>query len=195
VLAVEPSETMIAQRAPGSAPAIRASAECIPLADQSFDAAMAVNTLQHWTDVRAGLRELRRIVRKRIVIFLRQGTLGTPFWLFEYFPRIDRSPRIDAIVSTIEEELPSLTTRPVCFPCDCSDGVCTAYWGRPEMYLDETIRRNISNFAMEDAEEVERGLERLRRDLQSGEWDRRHGRLRTMSELDLGHRILISELR
>src|SRR5687767_6549108 len=63
VLAVEPSETMIAQRPRRSAPVIRASAESLPLHDGSFDAALAVNTVQHWTDLRAGLCELRRIAR------------------------------------------------------------------------------------------------------------------------------------
>jgi len=44
VLAVELSETMIAQRPRRSAPVIRASAEKLPLRDNSFDAALAVNT-------------------------------------------------------------------------------------------------------------------------------------------------------
>src|SRR5262245_1166176 len=66
VLAIEPSETMIAQRPRGSAPAVRAKAESLPLRDGSFDAALAVNTVHHWTDLRAGLRELRRIARKRV---------------------------------------------------------------------------------------------------------------------------------
>src|SRR5262245_2162806 len=63
VLAVEPSKTMIAQRPPGSARVIQASAEKLPLDDHSFDAALAVSTVQHWTDLRAGLRELRRVAR------------------------------------------------------------------------------------------------------------------------------------
>ena len=81
VLAVEPSAGMIAQRPRGSAPAIHASAEALPLDDDSFDAALAVNTVHHWTDVRAGLRELRRVARKRVVIFLRDPRRGVPFWL------------------------------------------------------------------------------------------------------------------
>jgi SAM-dependent methyltransferase len=73
VLAVEPSATMIQQRPPGSAPVIQASAENLPLDDDSFDAALAVNAVLHWTDLRAGLRELRRVSRIRVVIFLRAG--------------------------------------------------------------------------------------------------------------------------
>ena len=53
-----------------------------------------------------------------------------------------------------------------------------AYWGRPEMYLDGDVRRNISNFALAAEEEVAEGLARLRGDLETGAWDRRYGHLR-----------------
>jgi hypothetical protein len=41
---------------------------------------------------------------------------------------------------------------------------------------------------------VERGLDRLRRDLESGEWDRRHGGLRVRASLDVGLRLVRAEL-
>lgn len=47
VLAVEPSEVMIAQRPAGAAPVVRAQAEALPLADDSVDAAMAVFSDHH----------------------------------------------------------------------------------------------------------------------------------------------------
>ena len=61
VTAVEPSAVMIAQRPADAAPAIQASAEALPFEDGAFDAAMAVLTLHHWTDWRAGVEELRRV--------------------------------------------------------------------------------------------------------------------------------------
>src|SRR3954467_10039113 len=69
VTAVEPSAVMIAQRPPGAAPAVQASAEALPFADASFDAAMAVLTIHHWSDLRAGCAELRRVARNRVVVF------------------------------------------------------------------------------------------------------------------------------
>lgn len=192
VLAVEPSQAMIDQRALGSAPAVCASAERLPLADASFDAAMAVNTLQHWADVRAGLRELRRVARERIVIFLRDGRVGAPLWIFtEYFPSLDRTPKLGRIVDTIHEELGAVETRVVPIPRDCQDGLGAAYWARPERYLDPAVRANMSNFALAPPDVLAEGLARLRADLASGAWDRAHGELRAMEELDLGHRILI----
>jgi SAM-dependent methyltransferase len=195
VLAVEPSATMIAQRPHGSAPVIQASAESLPLADESFDAALAVNTVQHWTDLRAGLRELRRVARRRIVIFLRDATRGDPFWLTEdYLPRLDAARRRSSIVEAIGDELPSIREIPFRLPRDCADGLFTAYWGRPEMYLDPEIRRNISNFALAGEGALADGLASLRADLASGAWDRRYGHLRSLPDLDLGHRLLVSEV-
>ncbi|MDQ3401299.1 MAG: class I SAM-dependent methyltransferase [Chloroflexota bacterium] len=195
VLAVEPSATMIEQRPQGSAPVIQASAEELPLADDSFDAALAVNTVHHWTDLRAGLAEIRRVACERIVIFLRDPRSGAPFWLVDdYLPALDPSGRMSAIVETIEDELRPVTARPVALPRDCVDGLFSAYWGRPERYLDSNVRRNISNFALAADDELADGLARLAADLASGAWDRRYGHLRSLSELDLGHRILVAEL-
>lgn len=193
VLAVEPSEAMIAQRAQGSAPAIRARAERLPFRDKSFDAALAVNTLHHWKDVRAGLRELRRISRRRVVIFLRDSQQGSPFWLTQdYLPSLVPARGMARIVSAIEEELRQVSAVPVRLPSDCVDGLFSAYWARPEMYLDSAIRRNISNFALADAEVVARGIEALRVDIESGAWDRKHGHLRSLADLDIGHRLFVA---
>src|SRR3954467_5715679 len=67
VLAVEPSEVMIAQRPPGAARVVQATAEALPLPDTSFDAAMALLTVHHWRDVKAGLAELRRVAGRVVV--------------------------------------------------------------------------------------------------------------------------------
>ncbi len=195
VFAVEPSATMIAQRSKSSAPAIQARAEELPFRDSSFDAVLAVNTLHHWTDLRAGLRELRRIARRRIVIFLRDPNTGNRFWLTrDYFPALDGSPRIAAMVEAVRDQFKAIQDVPVSLPSDCADGLFSAYWSRPEMYLDEEIRRNISNFALATEEDLAGGLLSLEGDLRSGIWDKRYGHLRSLAELDLGHRVLVLEV-
>jgi SAM-dependent methyltransferase len=194
VVAVEPSRTMIAQRPPGAAPALQARAEALPFEDASFDAALAVNTIHHWADVRAGLRELRRIARRRIVIFVRDPRSGVKFWLADYLPTLERTDRLASIVAMIEDELRPEKAVPVPLPRDCVDGLFSAYWARPEVYLDDEVRRNISNFALADQDEVAEGLVRLKRDLESGEWDRCYGNLRSLRALDLGHRLLVAEV-
>src|SRR5216117_260400 len=155
VLAVEPSDAMIAQRPPGSAPALRGSAESLPVADKSFDAALAVNTIHHWDDLAAGWRELRRVARKRIVIFRCDRRAGTPLWLVDrYLPALAEGGKAAAIAETIERELGPVTEIPFALPRDCSDGLFSAFWARPEAYLDPEIRRNISNFALGSEREL-----------------------------------------
>src|SRR5919201_765905 len=60
VLAVEPSEVMIAQRPAPLPPAVQAAAEAIPLADDSVDAALAALTIHHWPDLARAFAEMRR---------------------------------------------------------------------------------------------------------------------------------------
>ena len=68
VVAVEPSPVMRAQRAPDAAPVVDARAEALPFADGEFDAAMAVFADHHWEDRAGGLRELRRVAGRAIVL-------------------------------------------------------------------------------------------------------------------------------
>src|ERR1700722_13716430 len=63
VTAVEPSASMRAQRPPHLATAIDATAEHLPFADASYDAAMAMVTVHQWADTDQGLREMRRVSR------------------------------------------------------------------------------------------------------------------------------------
>ena len=68
VVAVEPSEVMIAQRPEGAAPVVRAVAEELPFEDGSFDAAMAVLSDHHWSDRAGGIAEMRRVARRVVIL-------------------------------------------------------------------------------------------------------------------------------
>ena len=196
VVAVEPSPTMIAQRPPDAAPAVHGVAEALPLDDDSVDAALAVSTLHHWVDVRAGLRELRRVARKRIVVFTWDTGYAGTFWLTrDYLPEIDewtvaQLPPLDMICA----ELGSVETRRLPIPRLCRDGFLRAFWGRPEAYLDPGVRSSISQFNLVDPGALARGVARLREELASGEWDRRNGDLRGREELDVGYVLLVASV-
>jgi SAM-dependent methyltransferase len=87
VVAVEPSAVMIGQRPAGVARAVQASAEALPFADRSCDVGMAVLSDHHWRDRRQGLRELRRVARRRAVLFNADPAEAERFWLtVEYLP-------------------------------------------------------------------------------------------------------------
>jgi ubiquinone/menaquinone biosynthesis C-methylase UbiE len=93
VVAVEPATAMIRQRSPFAAPAVRASAEALPFPDASFGAALAVLTIHHWSDWRAGLRELVRVSRRRVVL-LTWDPRSTGFWVADYFPTLVDADRL-----------------------------------------------------------------------------------------------------
>jgi SAM-dependent methyltransferase len=196
VVAVEPSATMIAQRPSGAAPVIQAPAEELPFPDKSYDAALAINTIHHWQHIPRALAELRRVVRRRIVVFMNDMWQDEELWLVErYFPQFRAdADALTEIRAMLERDLGPLREVKVALPADCTDGLLSAYWARPEAYLDSTVRANISLFARLSEQEVAAGIERLAAELASGEWDRRYGHLRELPELHLGHRILVAEL-
>ena len=86
LIAVEPSREMIRKRSPAAAEAIQASADDLPFDDKSFDASMAILTIHHWPDKEAGLREMRRVTRGRIVL-LTFDPSHRP-WLTDYLPEL-----------------------------------------------------------------------------------------------------------
>jgi SAM-dependent methyltransferase len=191
VLAVEPSQVMIDQRPPGSAPAVRAGAERLPVPDGFAEAAMALLTVHHWSDVAAGIAELRRVAR-RIVILTWDQHVTERFWLSrEYLPQLSSYDRRAVTIDSLLDLLGGGEVRPLPVPHDCSDGFLGAFWRRPQAYLDPTVRAGISTMAALEPT-LGPGLERLRGDLESGEWDRRHADLLQLDELDLGYRLLIT---
>lgn len=189
VLAVEPSALMIAQRSADAAPCVQGSAEALPAADGAFEAAMAVLTIHHWSDWRAGLREMRRVARDGVVL-LTFDTEGADFWLWrDYFPELlalDR--RIMPPLQAMADELGPFEARVVPIPHDCVDGFLGAFWRRPEVYLDPTARRSMSSFAKIDAQD---GLARLAADLESGAWRARNADVLDRDSLDVGYRLLL----
>jgi SAM-dependent methyltransferase len=202
VVAIEPSAVMRAQRPPDAPAAIDASAERLPLDDASVDAAMAVFSDHHWTDRQAGLREMARVARRRVVLFNADPALNARFWFTtDYLPgfaRLIAAPYERPGVW--EDELRSLLgdalrVAPVPIPHDCRDGFYGAYWRRPEAYLDPVVRDGISVFAQVDRNEVAAAVERLRGDLGSGRWAEDHRELLELDELDLGYRLVVAELR
>ena len=192
VVAVEPSATMIAQRPAASAEAIQASAESLPFPDNSFDAATAFLTTHHWSDRIAGLKEMRRVARKRCV-FLDHDPLRVPFWLIaDYFPQIRQSARQLLPDEDAGAVFGTFRTLPVPVPHDCTDGFLCAYWRRPEQYLDPHVRAAISFFAQ--LGDVSQPLGQLKLDLADGTWARRNGHLMERTEMDYGYRLVIAEL-
>lgn len=195
VIAIEPSDVMAAQRPPHLAPAIRASAGALPLRDDSVDAAMAMVTIHHWDqEQERGVRELRRVARGPVVILTFDPAVSTRMWLFaDYMSEgaaLDRRtlPPIDQLADRLGEG-----TRVETVPLrrDTPDWMCAAFWAHPERVFDPMARAATSSFARMGAPIVDRVLHELRRDLDSGAWDARHGELRTLDSYDAGLRLVV----
>jgi SAM-dependent methyltransferase len=193
VAAVDPSPVMLGQRPPGSAPAALGVAEHLPFRDGSADAALAIFTIHHWTDWRAGIAEVRRVAG-RIVMLTWDPAVQSLFWLTdEYLPEsLTDDQFAGPTFAELDEELGGIRVETVPVPADCLDGFFAAYWARPEAYLDPTVRAGISCLSLLDQTLVEARIGRLAEDLRSGAWDEQHPGLRDRTALDVGYRLVIS---
>lgn len=194
VIAVEPSMTMICQRPTGSAPVVQGVAEGLPFVDGAFDAAMGTLTLHHWTDLAAGLAEVRRVSRRQVFLLF-DGIFRDGYWLIDdYFPEVWRlASELEApTVGDLGEHLDVQRAEAVMIPGDCTDGFGCAYWNRPEAHLDPVVLDGMSWTSQLDADVLAAGVERLRADLASGAWDRRLGHLRDLDEKDYGYRLVVA---
>jgi SAM-dependent methyltransferase len=192
VVSIEPSLEMLRQRAHGTAIAVRASAEHLPIKDRSHDAAIAILTLHHWSSWQQGLREMQRVACDRVLI-LTWDPDHDGFWLVQdYFPEIlEIDRRVFPPLSALESVLGPIHVHTIPIRADCPDGFLGAYWQRPEAYLDAGARQAISTFSR--MADPERGLERLAADLADGSWEKRNGHLSDLSELDIGYRLIVHD--
>ncbi len=194
VTAVEPSAVMRAQRPAGSAPCVAAAAERLPFADQSFDAAMAVSTVHHWRDPICGLREMRRVARRVVVLTFDACEPGWQdrFWLTrDYLPEFGDLLADFPSLAAMAEPIGAIA-EPVPIPWDCTDGLFEAYWRRPRAYLQDHVRRAVSTWTRVGPEAEHRAVRSLSDDLASGRWAARNGDLTGLDMADLGLRLLIA---
>ena len=200
VVAVEPSPVMIAQRPPGSARAVQGTAEALPLADDSVDVAMAINSDHHWPDRAAGLREMRRVARRRVVLLNSDPDAALDFWLtrdyltgfLDLIPEPYRVP--GSWRAELRELLGDVRLQDVGVPHDCVDGFYQAYWRRPRQYLSAEIRDNISVFRRLPRADVDAAVAHLRRDLDGGTWQARNVDLLDRDVLDVGLRLIVADV-
>jgi SAM-dependent methyltransferase len=196
VTAVEPSVEMIAQRPPGAAPVVQASAEELPFEDDSFDAALAVLTVHHWQDLDAGLAEMRRVARNRVVLVTFDPEPLRELWFVrDYFPAIVGLHGGRISTAGLATRFPGPTrARPIPVPRDCVDLFFAALWARPELVFEPDVVRPMWVWNRLPEELRRAGAERLRADLDSGAWQERNGHLLELEELDVGLRLLVGEV-
>ena len=196
VIAVEPSDVMAAQRPATSPPALRASAGNLPLRTNSTDAAMALVTIHHWDEeLECGIQELSRVARDAVVILTYDPLVSGEMWLMaDYLPEVaDLDLRIFPAPELVAGWLGGRTRIEVVpIRRDTPDWMLGSFWAHPERVLDEQARNATSGFARMDVSDVQRAVRDVRRDLETGAWDEKHGHLRALDAFDAGLRLVVS---
>jgi len=194
VIAVEPSAVMRSQRmANGRSPAVNAFGDQLPFDDQAFDAVTAFVTIHHWPDIQKGLLELKRVAREKVILMTFDPEALDRFWNAEYFPEVieverQRYPTLSFLTETLGG---NCEVWPIPVPLQCADGFQEAYYGRPEAFLDENVRRGQSAWGFIPADRQEVIVKRLADDLASGEWDRKYGFYRSQPSFTCALRLVI----
>jgi SAM-dependent methyltransferase len=172
---------------------VRAAAEALPFPTGCFDVAMAVMTMHHWSDQRAGLSELRRVAGRQ-VLFTWDPDWEQVLWVAEeYVPEILELERSRFLpLEQVVDVMNAHTVLPFPIPWDFVDGYQPAFWRRPEAYLDPVVRAASSTFATLPDSIIEPAMRRLRQDLASGAWHERHRDLLDAETMDFGYRLLIA---
>ena len=163
-----------------------------------FDAAMAVLTVHHWADLGVGLRELRRVARRR----MRAGHLRT-----ECAERTSGSPTTTSPRSSALKRRASASQRapggaaaderriqPLPVPRDCADLFFAALWARPEMLLDDDVVRPMWVWQASPRRGGERAGSGSPPTSRAAPGSGATRTSRTKAELDVGLRLVVSEL-
>ncbi len=170
---IDRSREMLGRASEKGLTTICADAQRLPLADESFDAAMLVSMLHHVEDPAAALAEAQRILRPggrlAVMLFTREDT--EKLWFLELFPstrswmRATHPPAAEMLAL-----LPGAQRHELLFE-DLEDASLAALAAHPEKVLNERWRTQTSYFERlqrEDPDELREGLERLSEQLAAG---------------------------
>lgn len=178
---IEPCEEMlnVASNRSEKIKWLQGTAENIPLGDNSCDGVIATLTIHHWDSLTKSFNELARVTKPgaNIVLFTADPTQMEFYWLNHYFPLMLKSaiaqmPAFEVIKNELAGAGFEITTTEKYFvQDDLQDTFLYAGKNKPQIYLDEAVRKGISSFAaLANGEEVRTGLLKLEMDLESGKF-------------------------
>ena len=188
-IGVDPSEEMldIARRRCETIEWKRGKAESLPLEDETVDGTIASLTIHHWVSLEKGFQELARALKPggRVVIFTSTPEQMQGYWLNHYFPKMMEDsmvqmPASEVVVEAMKQGGLEVTGFEKYFvQPGLKDLFLYSGKHQPTLYFDPIVRGGISSFSsLANRQEVERGLARLKRDMDSGKMDEVAGRYR-----------------
>ncbi|MDO5980280.1 class I SAM-dependent methyltransferase [Flavivirga spongiicola] len=153
------------------------SVENMGLPENFVDGIIASLTIHHWTDLKIGFSELNKVLKPngRIVIFTSTPKQMKGYWLNHYFPKmlsdsIIQMPTLKHVKTAMKSsQVEFLGTDTYFVKPDLQDQFLYCGKQNPELYFDDQIRHGISSFSsLANRTEVEQGLIKLRKDIDSG---------------------------
>lgn len=153
-------------------------AENIPLENASVNGALASLTIHHWSSLVQGFRELHRVLKPggRVVIFTSTPQQMKGYWLNYYFPEMLADSMLQMpSLETVEQNIllagmEVIATEKYFIQPSLQDLFLYSGKHRPQLYLDPVVRQGISSFSsLANTVEVKQGLQRLEKDIESGE--------------------------
>ncbi len=179
-IGIEPSSEMlkIAKSRNSSIEWFDGKVDFIPLDDNIFDGAIATLTIHHWKDLSIGFSELFRVLKTgaTLVIFTATPKQMEGYWLRHYFPNMLeysmlQMPKFELVEKKLNRGgFEIFKTEKYFVKPDLKDLFLYAGKHNPELYLNEKVRQGISSFSsLANYAEVANGLEKLKKDIASGQ--------------------------
>jgi SAM-dependent methyltransferase len=176
---VDPSTEMLknAKAKPSNIKWKVGNAENIPLENEAVDGVLATLTIHHWKDLNKAFTELNRVLKPsgNVVIFTSTPEQMKGYWLKHYFPKMledssKQMPAIDVIKKAMKTGgFEIIETEKYFVREDLEDMFLFSGKHDPKLYLNSQNRQGISSFSnLANAEEVEKGLHKLKIDIASG---------------------------
>lgn len=173
---IDPSEAMLTKAKEKSAEIIWTAgyAEQLPFADNYFSGAIATLTVHHWSNLADGFLEVYRNLKPggKFVIFTATQEQMRSYWLCHYFPKmmeksIGQMPAYNTLVDKCTAAgFVKLLEKKYFIQDDLEDLFLYSGKNKPDLYLDQNIRENISSFKMlGNQSEIQNGLKMLTSDL------------------------------
>ncbi len=158
---------------------VRGDVDFLPFSNQSFDGVSCTFAIHHFPSLRVVFSEVKRVLRSgRFVLFTSTGEQMEGYWLNEYFPTAMMRSRMQMpAFSEIEEALTSsglsiVAVEQYSVRKNLQDFFLYSGKHRPDIYLNEKVRRGISTFSsLADESEISGGCSKLAKDIETGKID------------------------
>ena len=198
IVALEPEKRMMDQCSDSRIKWIHSSVYSIPLENSSVDGAVIINAIHHFEDIKKAFQELKRVIGKgTIVILTFDSTIACKQWVFDYWPTLVEYECTNylefeflkyCVVNATKGKLSEYIYK---LPYDFEDVFSASLWKRPNLLWEyRDIRYAMSLFESLDEASFQKGLNRLKYDVENHNWEKKYAYLLNESEWDVGCRLL-----